>query len=335
MKNLKVSIIIPTYNNGNDIERCLLEVFSQTYSNIEVIISDGGSSDDTVNIAKKYTNKILHNKKKLAEPGVSLGMKNASGDLFMIMAADNFFRDRAGIEKMVRIFDNKDIDVAFPIHVSNKDYSLITKYRNTFTDSFNHFVYGYASNGRTFHKIYKTVVRTETYDVYDFLSNPVKPIIAFAQGFTVRGNVVRDRKHEYDDILPIIELINSGKKIVYAHGIELIHDRGDNLKNLIRKQRWATRNGLNAENYGINVRRKYLTSRQRFKMFIYPLYAFSLVLPTIRGVVGWILDGEIIWLFHPIISFVDAYAITVEILFKLINSSKKGLERKIITGKVK
>ncbi len=335
MRNLKVSIIIPTYNNSSGIEKCLLGLFSQTYSNIEVIISDGGSTDGTIGIAKKYTNKILNNKKKLAEPGIALGMKKASGDLFMVMAVDNFFRNKNGIEKMVRIFDNKGIDAVFPIHISNNNYSLITKYRNTFTDAFNHFVYGYASNGRTFHKIYKTVVRSETYDVYDFLSNPVKPIIAFAQGFTVRRNAVQNRKYEYDDILPIIELINSGKEIAYAHGIELLHDRGDTLRNFIRKQRWAAKNALNAENYGINIRKKYLTSAQRFKAFIYPIYAFSIVLPTIRGVAGWIIDGEKIWLVHPIISFVNAYAISVEILFKLINLSKKGLERKIIAGKVK
>jgi len=335
MNNLKVSVIIPTYNNSNDIENCLRELTSQTYSNMEIVISDGGSTDNTVSIARKYTKNILDNKKKLAEFGVSLGMRYASGDLFMIVAADNYFRSRKGVEQMVEIFANEDIDAAFPIHVSDRNYSLMTKYRNTFTDSFNHFIYGNASNGRTFHKIYKTVISTDLYDVYDYLSSPVKPIIAFAQGFTIRKDVAKNRKYEFDDILPILELIESNKKIAFAHGVELLHDRGDTLKSVIRKQRWAARNALNEKSYGINIRKKYLIGMQKVMMYIYPIYAFSVVLPIMRGVYGWVVDKEKIWLYHPVIIFVDAYAVSMEVLLKVINLSKKGLERKIITDKVK
>lgn len=328
IKTQKVSIIIPTYNNSKDIEKCLIKLSSQTYKNIEIIISDGGSSDNTIDIVSKYTKKILNNTKKLAEPGVALGMENASGDLLMVITADNYFRDKTGIEKIVQIFKDPSIDAAFPKHVSDKNYSLISQYRNTFTDPLNHFIYGYASNGRTFHKIYKTISKSKTYDVYDFSSNPIKPIIAFAQGFTIKKDAIQGRKHEYDDITPIIELLESGKKIAYAHGVGLLHDRRDVLWNYIKKQRWAARNALNTKNYGINIRKQYLTPMQKLKIYIYIPYSLSLIFPIIQGVISWNRDKEKIWFFHPVITFITALAISIELLLKLINSSEKEVVRK-------
>ena len=55
----KISILIPTYNSEKYIEKCLNSVISQTYPNIEIIIIDGGSTDKTLDIVKKYFFKHL------------------------------------------------------------------------------------------------------------------------------------------------------------------------------------------------------------------------------------------------------------------------------------
>jgi|SRR5659263_47129 len=54
-----VSIIIPTYNSESTLDVCLNSIKDQTYKNIEIIIVDKFSTDNTKGIAKKYTNKIL------------------------------------------------------------------------------------------------------------------------------------------------------------------------------------------------------------------------------------------------------------------------------------
>lgn len=51
-----VSVIVPTKNSSQFFDECLLSIRNQTYSNIELIVVDNFSSDDTVNIAKKFTN---------------------------------------------------------------------------------------------------------------------------------------------------------------------------------------------------------------------------------------------------------------------------------------
>ncbi len=57
MKNLRISIIIPTYNDGDSIAQTIKTVLSQTYTNWELIIVDDGSTDNTAQIVKGIRDK--------------------------------------------------------------------------------------------------------------------------------------------------------------------------------------------------------------------------------------------------------------------------------------
>ena len=50
----KLSIIIPTFNSGATIERCLASIASQTFSDYEILIQDGGSTDNTIDLVKSF-----------------------------------------------------------------------------------------------------------------------------------------------------------------------------------------------------------------------------------------------------------------------------------------
>ncbi|HQG37750.1 MAG TPA: glycosyltransferase, partial [Chitinophagales bacterium] len=60
MQTPKFSIITPVFNNEKDIEQCLKSVAAQTYTNIEHILIDGNSNDNTLNIISAYSNKYSH-----------------------------------------------------------------------------------------------------------------------------------------------------------------------------------------------------------------------------------------------------------------------------------
>lgn len=313
-----VSVVVPTKDSGKLIGNCLEAVRAQTYKNTEIIVSDGGSIDDTLRIAKKYKVKIINNPDILAEPGVYRGMKAARGDLVIALAVDNLFKDKDAIETIAKVFENKKIYAAFPKHESSKEDSLYTKYMNTFTDPFNHFLYGYAANARTFKKIYKTLEHNLIYDIYDYKSSNSFPILAIAQGFTVRKNFADQRVNKMDDMEPIFELIKQGKQIAYLHSISLYHHTTRDLNHFVKKQRWATRNYLLNKQYGIKVREKTFTKWQKVKRVIWPIYAFSIILPFFRAMYGLIRDKEIIWLWHPYMCFLSAYGSFSElVLYKL------------------
>ncbi len=99
-----VSIITVTYNAEETLERTIKSVLNQTYKNIEYIIVDGVSTDGTIDIIKKYDNKIS---KWISEPDVGLydamnkGISMASGELIGIINADDFYELDA-VEKIVK-----------------------------------------------------------------------------------------------------------------------------------------------------------------------------------------------------------------------------------------
>ncbi len=319
-----ISILTPTYNNAKIIHSFLETITNQTYPKhkIELLILDGGSTDNTLSIAKKYKVKVYHNEKRLAEPAITLGMSVATGDLMMVLAVDNFLHDKESLKRMAQVFEDKTIYAAFPMQDSKDNYTIYSKYVNTFTDPYNHFVYGYAANARTFHRIYKTLDHNEIYDLYDYSSNETRPMMAFAQGFTVRKGFKRKKSDAMDDIRPILDLLDQKKKIAYVHSVHLYHDTVRDFDHFFRKQRWATRNALEKKKYGIVLRASQLSQQQKLRIKLWPLYALTIIAPLVVSVYGVFRDKNPVWLMHPVLCFLSAYASIVEvILYKTTTSA--------------
>lgn len=90
----KVTIIIPAYNAEKDINRCLTSVCGQTYSNIEVLIINDGSTDQTEKICQYYESqfeilKLINIDHQGVSAARNKGIKQATGDYFFFMDADD------------------------------------------------------------------------------------------------------------------------------------------------------------------------------------------------------------------------------------------------------
>lgn len=88
----KISIITPSYNQGQFIEQTILSVLGQQYPNVEYIIMDGGSTDNTVEIIKKYEHQISYwQSKKDGGQSIAIndGFKKSTGDILYWLNSDD------------------------------------------------------------------------------------------------------------------------------------------------------------------------------------------------------------------------------------------------------
>lgn len=86
---LSISVIIPTRNEEDVIEDCLSAVFDQSLKPMEVIVVDGLSTDNTVNIASRFPVKILKESEPTSLPNArNIGVENSQSDVVFIMDAD-------------------------------------------------------------------------------------------------------------------------------------------------------------------------------------------------------------------------------------------------------
>lgn len=108
--NPKVSVIIPAYNAERFIEACLKSLQNQTYKNIEIIVVDDGSKDNTAKIAEKYA-KVVSNDTNLGE-GASRnnGAKASSGEILVFTDADVVVKPD-WIESLLHIMNTKSVYV--------------------------------------------------------------------------------------------------------------------------------------------------------------------------------------------------------------------------------
>lgn len=115
MEKIKITIITVVYNGGKTIEQTILSVLSQEYTNLEYIIIDGGSTDNTIEIVNKYRNQITHFVSEADEgiyDAMNKGIALASGDIIGIINSDDWYE--SGVFKQVsEAFRNKEIDVVY------------------------------------------------------------------------------------------------------------------------------------------------------------------------------------------------------------------------------
>lgn len=94
----KISIVTPSYNQGQFIEETILSIINQNYPNLEYIIIDGGSTDNTVEIIKKYENFIsywISEKDNGQTEAIIKGLHKCTGELFNWINSDDMLAQNA------------------------------------------------------------------------------------------------------------------------------------------------------------------------------------------------------------------------------------------------
>ena len=112
----RVSIVLPTYNGVKYIRQSIDSCLNQTYRNIELIIVDDGSTDDTPEIIRSYKDKrmvyLKHKKNRGLPKALNTGFENTTGDYLTWTSDDNFY-DKKAIEKMLIFLKKMNCDFVY------------------------------------------------------------------------------------------------------------------------------------------------------------------------------------------------------------------------------
>ncbi len=110
-----VSVVIPCFNSEKWIVETLDSVRNQSYSNIEIIIVDDGSTDRTGEIVKNHEKDILylHQENKGPSAARNLGIKNAQGKYVAFLDSDDLWEEHKLLEQVSFLEKNKDVALVF------------------------------------------------------------------------------------------------------------------------------------------------------------------------------------------------------------------------------
>ena len=123
----RVSFCIPTFNNEDTLDKCLSSVINQEYPDIEIIIVDGYSKDKTIEIAKKYTNKIYFDDGLLGSARQT-GVENSTGQILALFDSDIIIPHKNWLINAIKYFNySNNVSTVWPVNVAPPNGSLTVR----------------------------------------------------------------------------------------------------------------------------------------------------------------------------------------------------------------
>lgn len=320
------SVVIPTYNCAENLERCLkalTEKGGARQGEVEYLVVDGGSTDATREVAEQYGATILENPKRLPEYAKLIGVRKAKG-VFGI------FNDSDEVPSLERSFEiRRRIQMAHPDiacmvlrgHRNPEGYSRWSEYLNVVGDPFSQWLYG--QDGGDLIRAYRNRVRVLDEDA-DMVALEVvrgKPApLLDACGYTFHLATVR--KYFGDDLRDehlvriTAELPFQVGQVAILKHVVAMHYSSSTLGGIIRKIDFRVRsNLLQVANAGHTTREK-IGASPKFRTMAFPFYAVSLVAPLITGAKYALRYRNPIFLAHPYLCLVTLFLIVRGVIAK-------------------
>ena len=132
MNQYSISIITITYNSEKHLEQTIQSIINQTYKIIQYIIIDGGSTDSTLDIIKKYADNISY---WISEPdkgiadAMNKGLKIAQGDYVLFLHSDDYLENENAIENASQFLDRDHEIFLFNLYYSDNSHKSLVKPR--------------------------------------------------------------------------------------------------------------------------------------------------------------------------------------------------------------
>lgn len=301
-----VSIVIPTLNSQRTLEFCLRSVRNQKYPrSLEIIVADGGSTDKTIAIAKKYNVKVIHNRLMTAEAGKAVGYKGCRGEIVGFIDSDNVLPVSDWLSKVVSPFiKDNNILATEPVRFSyrRKDHWL-TRYFALLGmgDPVNLFIgwydkYSFITNKWTGMKI----PTSNNKGYFSFYLKKDVPTIG-ANGFFIRRReLLKYGVKDYLFDIDVLKTLAKREKIKVAKvDIGIVHLFSGDLSTFVRKQKRRIKDYMFFSKQGLRMK-----DSANFKLcwgIVKFVVLTILVFPLfIQALIGYFRKNDPVWLFHPV-----------------------------------
>lgn len=282
MKLPSISIAIPAYNEEKNIAKCLKSVFKQNYpkEKLEVFVVDDYSNDKTVEIAKRFSVKILYNGAHDGEVGKMIAFKKARGELFYYLDADCELRGSNWLKRMVKpLLEDETIVASFTRNYSKKGIPALERYYNLHPIQCDP-IYEFFSPS-----IAETIVeRQRNYQVCEYSLEKIPPAGRCLYRREILLPLVEDKKKfmELDFLVILVE--HGYNRFAYVPQAGLYHHHVRNFADLIKKRLRNVRKVYLPEIEKRRYRWFDLSSpKDRLRIFIWIIYAHLIFPATIRG----------------------------------------------------
>lgn len=332
-----VSIVIATFNSGRVLYRTLEAIAKQDYprDRLDLMVVDGGSTDDTVSIAKKYGYRIIGNPKTDLVNAKLIGFKEAKGNFLVIVDHDEVMRNKCSISAKVSALKlHTYCKTAITSGVTRpKGTTGLNEYLSEYGDPFSlylyHFTKGYGRFEKLLRKSYKITDETDEYFIVDFSDSKRQPIFELScYSIMINRNFFIEHSDALNNPATLHHLfyvmVNQGfSKIVFMKNDPIDHYSLDSVKGYWPKLKWRIINNVHYPDraeVGVTGRVKYQRGLFVKRYFFIP-YAFTLIVPTIQGIFMAITRKNTAFLLHPVFSLYVAFQIVWQYFLKLIGKT--------------
>ena len=316
-----VSFIIPTLNSGRILKQCLRSIKNQKFTNYEILIIDGGSVDNTLNIANNYHCLIINNPLITGEAAKALGLKKARGKFIALIDSDNILPNKNWLSEMLSVFTDPEIIGSEPLFFTYRSQAGFTERYSALLGANDPFAFINGNYDRFSQLSQKwTNLKLTVDDFPKYLKimiddNRNIPTIG-ANGTIFRKKFLQ--KFFKGDYLFDIDLLAMAPKPLYFAKVKtsIIHTFCESsLSKFVRKQ-----NRRLTDYYTFKKFRQYQWSSSSH-IFTFSLYSLLIIPALFDSFRGFVKKPDFVWFFHPIACFITwwiYFIVTLKYKFHLL-----------------
>lgn len=323
-----VSVIMPTLNSAKTLEKVLAAVRAQDYpqEKIEIILADGGSTDGTLDIAKKYSCRIVRNERIQPECGKQVALQEATGKYAVFLDSDEVMLRNDAFSKKVSYLEGKVRVKNFTTAglLNPPSYALINDYTNRYGDPFSTYMYGIDGGDYygSLRRKYKVEYEGDGVLVVSFSDQDFLPIVDGGGHFFDREFLLSIADINNLEVIPnVFNLMVSKTRSLAVLSKDFIHHYSTvSFSGYVKKIRWRIISNLfyASNGAGFDAKQNFQPTWFKIKKFLFLPFGLTLVLPTLWGIYLVLRHKNPIYFLHGPLSFLTAVLIGYYAILKTV-----------------